>query len=803
MKADSRVTRWLHHHAEASFRTPWRFLVVFTILGALALAMASRLEFRGDFIELLPEQTAEVRDLRLVEKKAGGGGYLIVIVKGGDQSQRRRFAADFAAKAEKETDVVSYIDYHFDISFFKNRALLVMPTDRLLHLESDLKKRIAYEKKIANPLYVDLEEVEPPQGFSELEKKYSADAPQSEFLESKDGSELFLYIKPTQLAGDLNFNRKLLARVTRVAREVEPGYRSIQTALTGAYAIRVEEDEVMQADLARGAVLAALVSMGIILLASRRIVALVIVAVPVAIGIAATFAFAFVTIGHLNPVTGFLGAILIGLGIEYGVHLSMRYWEERQAHDALVAMKEALVGTFEGALTSAATNAAVFFVLVFAEFEAFKQFGLIASFGVLATVAAAYLIGPSILFLAEVVRPFKRRVDDTHGSGRLAGRGARFPLIGLLASMIAVAAYSLSVSDQVGFETNLRNLKGESPATELDDHVHEQLGIIMVPALAYVKTLDEARKVAAIASDVQRAQAPHESIAKVASLNDFVPWDAEERVQTIARIKQSINELPNAVRHGEKKAQIDDFLRMTEAAPWLPEEVPLEIRRRFTALGSDGYFVLIFPKNSGYDVGNLTRWAADLATVAEKSAASGIDIHMLDGNWIAAKIFGLIKHDGPRIMALAAIVVFAMIWLSLKRFSDACLVAGPLYIGMICILGAMHVFDVRLNFLNVVVLPNLLAIAVDNSVHLFHRYKEEGVGSLGHIMRHTGFAAIVATLSNAAGYGAMLIARHEGLRSVGVMALIGVACTFMGTTVFFPALLAVIERRKSLQVSTS
>jgi predicted RND superfamily exporter protein len=61
-------------------------------------------------------------------------------------------------------------------------------------------------------------------------------------------------------------------------------------------------------------------------------------------------------------------------------------------------------------------------------------------------------------------------------------------------------------------------------------------------------------------------------------------------------------------------------------------------------------------------------------------------------------------------------------------------------------------------------------------------------------MRHTGFAAVVATLSNAAGYGAMLVAHHEGLRSVGVMAVLGVSCTFLGTTIFFPALLAMVER---------
>ncbi|HYH98693.1 MMPL family transporter, partial [Hyalangium sp.] len=167
---------------------------------------------------------------------------------------------------------------------------------------------------------------------------------------------------------------------------------------------------------------------------------------------------------------------------------------------------------------------------------------------------------------------------------------------------------------------------------------------------------------------------------------------------------------------------------------------------------------------------------------------------VLDSNRIASRIFTLVRGDGPFILGAAAVVVFLAIFASLRSLKKALLVAGPLFLGMVCLAGGMYLFDVQLNFINAVVLPNLLAIAVDNSVHLFHRYEEEGPGSLGHVVRHTGLAAVAATLSNAAGYGALLVASHQGLRSIGQIALLGVVCTFLGTTVFFPALLALLER---------
>lgn len=100
---------------EVSVTRPWVPLAIAGLVGAAALGMSSRLEFRGDFIELLPAKAPEVQDMRFVEKKAGGGGYLVVQVTGGDQKARRAFADAFAPRFEKEADLVRYVEYHFDV----------------------------------------------------------------------------------------------------------------------------------------------------------------------------------------------------------------------------------------------------------------------------------------------------------------------------------------------------------------------------------------------------------------------------------------------------------------------------------------------------------------------------------------------------------------------------------------------------------------------------------------------------------------------------------------------------------------
>jgi hypothetical protein len=798
MAPDSRTGHWLTRLATFSFQRPAVVFMVLLTLGGTFAFIASRLGFRGDFIELLPDSTREVQDLKVVQEMAGGGGYFVVRVRGSTTEGRRAFATALAQRLEQEPTLVSYVEYRFDASFFKSRALWLLPAAKLNALADDVDARITWEKQRALPGFVDLLDEEPPPTLEAIEKKYASQARQSEFIEGRTAPELYLFVKPTKQAGDLDFNRQILAKVTEVSQALTAQHPGIETDFTGAYVARVEEDDVMREDLGRAGLVSSVLALTIILLSTRRLTALLVVALPVALGISATFAFAYFTIGHLNPVTGFLGAILVGLGLEYGTHLAMRYWEERRDQDVLPALRTTVLSTFPGAITSALTNSVAFLVLLASRFDAFKQFGGIAGFGVMATVISAYVMAPAILRLAEAVRPFKARplALDAQGQPVTGPRVPTAALVALVVGITALAAVSATYAPKASFEKDLKRLKGKSPATELDEAINEQLGVIMTPAIVAVRSLDEAQTLATLSRRFKDEKGAASAIQDVASLNDFYPPPAEleARQAGLDRLRQVLGRVPESIRTGKDRERFEQLSSMLDARPWGPGEVPNEIRRRFQPIRGEGTFVLIFPALTGYNADSLDRWAADLDEVAARSMAAGLDPRVLDTNRIASRIFTIVRQDGPFIMLAAGVVVFLMILVSLRSLQRTVLVTVPLYIGITCIFGAMQLFDVKLNFLNVVVLPNLLTIAVDNSVHLYHRYMEEGRGSIGHALKHTGFASIVATCSNAAGYAALFVARHEGLRSIAWLAVLGVICSFLGTTVLFPALLELVER---------
>ncbi|NIR50901.1 MMPL family transporter, partial [candidate division KSB1 bacterium] len=80
--------------------------------------------------------------------------------------------------------------------------------------------------------------------------------------------------------------------------------------------------------------------------------------------------------------------------------------------------------------------------------------------------------------------------------------------------------------------------------------------------------------------------------------------------------------------------------------------------------------------------------------------------------------------------------------------------------------------------------------------HIYHRYKEEGPGSLYHVLRNTGLAITMTTLTTIVGYSGLIVASHPGLNSIGELAVIGLIATYFTAIIVLPALLQYFEDRK-------
>jgi predicted RND superfamily exporter protein len=109
----------------------------------------------------------------------------------------------------------------------------------------------------------------------------------------------------------------------------------------------------------------------------------------------------------------------------------------------------------------------------------------------------------------------------------------------------------------------------------------------------------------------------------------------------------------------------------------------------------------------------------------------------------------------------------------------------------------MKILGLRLNYFNLVVLPSMIGIGIDNSVHLYTRYQEEGLGSLKFVMRRTGLLIAITSFTSIAGFFGLIFSGHRGLFSMGITAVIGISLTLIASYLFVPVILGYIDTCRS------
>src|SRR4030095_13410145 len=130
-----------------------------------------------------------------------------------------------------------------------------------------------------------------------------------------------------------------------------------------------------------------------------------------------------------------------------------------------------------------------------------------------------------------------------------------------------------------------------------------------------------------------------------------------------------------------------------------------------------------------------------------------------------------------------------------RNFKKSLLVMVPIVAGVFWVMGLMWMTGLSLNLYNMVMIPSVMGMSIDNSIHVYHSYEELGKGSLDRVLASAGLSSLLASLTNAAGFLGLLFCHHGGLRSMGIVATMGLFTCLISTLVFLPLLLQFLEWR--------
>ncbi len=143
--------------------------------------------------------------------------------------------------------------------------------------------------------------------------------------------------------------------------------------------------------------------------------------------------------------------------------------------------------------------------------------------------------------------------------------------------------------------------------------------------------------------------------------------------------------------------------------------------------------------------------------------------------------------------SLFAIAIIVLV--HFRSFAAVILALIPVGLGTLWLAGLMGWFNVPFNPANIMTLPLVIGIGVTNGIHILNRFAEEGTP--GILARSTGKAVLVSGLTAIAGFGSLILAKHRGIHSLGVIMSVGIAtCMIVGLT-FVPAVLNLFCRKRS------
>jgi predicted RND superfamily exporter protein len=798
------------------------------IVGSLAVAAVSLvftvklfMNLRPDIEELLPSTARSVQDLAEVRSRLIATDSLGILVFSDKPDASKRFVVDLVKKLkEVPDDTIARIDYRLKEApeFFSNRRALYLDAEDLKGIRNFVRDRIEYETQLYNPLNIfSSREIKEPQfDMNKLRDKYQKrfgdqpKFPDGFFATADEKIRTVLIFIPSRFSR-MKTAKKLKSELRRIFAELNPkSYaEDIDIRLTGPIQNLLEEHAGLVEDLGISTAVVVTTVSAAMLFYFQSFFATSALVIALLVGTIWTFGVAFFAVGYLNSNSAFLGSIVLGNGINFGIILLARYLEDRRLgrkHKQSMAL--AIRATATPTLTAALAAGLSYGSLIYTDFRGFRQFGLIGLIGMVLCWLASFCLLPAILSwmderkkLESAIAPKRRKEFFT----QLVGWSVKqFPgtilVVSALFTLGSVAAIVSYEGDMI--ESDLSQVRSKESMESGSGYYQQYLFKIFKRAMSpFIILMKDRKDVPEVVAKIQEAQQDERLkgvIARVQTMNELVPDQQGKKISILRDIREIVDPEVRSRLPVERKGLAKKLLNPDIYQPVDEQDLPTEVVNRFRERdGSTGKIIVAEPPpdTSILHGDTLIRAVSHLRDIADSVQPGAPIAGQLP---VTADIISSIRTSGPQATVIAFSTVIALVIILFRNASIATLILLPLLLGVLWLVGLMFHFGIKINFINFITLPITFGISVDYGINVLERYlidKKMGKADILKTIKNTGGAVALASLTTIIGYGSLLLARNRGFVSFGLIAVLGeITCLFaaLGT---IPAYLWIKEKR--------
>ncbi len=582
--------RFLKAIARQAALHPWKILAAALIITTVAAVMSLRLEVSLRWSDLMPESDPRAVEFNRVLEKYRSASAIMVLFRG-DERRIKAFADEAAPAVAaiqgtydgKRERLIKRVMYKEDDDFIRDHGLMLMKSrdlenvedlfrdvnlpGLLTHINDNLEKTYIYtgdEGKLSrreesdNALrYLDglkswLEAIEGTLGDPYTSSDAVAKAADElligdPYMLSYDHRYLLLFAYPTFPVTDSERGNAACDSIENILRRISVKYPGVETGLTGMSAMSRDEFRAVQSDMNYLTLVALVLIFLLFVLSFRMLVAPFYALIALIVGVVWTAGFAAVAVGTLNIMTAMFAVILIGLGIDFSVHIISGFTEHRSRGSGVAeATEETLLKAGPGITTGGLTTGIAFLTLIISDSRGMHDFGLIAGVGVILCMIASLVVLPPLLVLQE-----RRREGKTRAARKTA---AEFRLLGSIAvvlgkgrwaalgGMTLLTVFFVQQAGELRFDYDMLNIEPKDMESVVwYDSLMAAFDMSPDYALVTSSSLDSIRVIAERAKDFP-------NIAHVDAVTNYLPAEEEQekRARIISRIRESLQKQTTA-----------------------------------------------------------------------------------------------------------------------------------------------------------------------------------------------------------------------------------------------------------------
>ena len=897
------LARTIHAHAGVVF-------IVFTVLTVVAAALAERLRMDMTWNAMVPEHDPTVVTYEKVIEHFGAATQILVALEGDDTE-------DLIATAEALVPALADVTYEvpaaeggtpgerrravkravagYDRDFIADHGLMLVKSkdlrkNRVLFTDYNLVPYLRHTNDVLEAEYVSdsdnlaRQEKEAVRGLDGVyafvtslaqaaagrdTSAATVDAAAAGavdrltvgrgYLLSTDEHMLIVSVTPTlSLTAPIDETVAMVNAIDAALRDVLAKHPGVSGGLTGGHVISRDEMEAGMSDTLRNVTIAFAIILLVFVVSFRMVTGPLLAMLVLLAGISWDMGLAYLAIGRLNIFTAMCGVILMGLGVDFAIHILAAYTEfRRKGADVADALRQTFLRTGSGLLTGALTTAAAFLSLLLTSYPVFREFGFVVGVGVISCLVASLTYLPAAVVLNERLatrlrgkREIRRVSMEFAFFGTLTRVTTRRPLVTVIvfAAITAVLAY---FSRDVAMNRNYMDMEPAGlESVRLQREIPRRFNMSADNLFTVVDSLDEAQRLADLLNE-------RPAIGMVESITDYLPAPAKQqgRIPLVQAIRDDQTRLPafapvdtaalavelrrfsdnltemsslafiggldrvfaktnrflgldaNGEQVGENRALaaaatiarsagatsgLEAYQRrfrshmaarvadMADPRAITLDMVPADVVDRFVSDDGAHYLLNVYAKNDLWD-GLLTSAFVE-TVIRDMPGATGMPLLMKAMVTTAAS-------EGKRAFLYAAIAFLLLLLSDFRSLRTTLIAATPLLVSIVWMLGIMGATGFPFSVVNVIGLPLILGIGIDDSVHIIHRHRTEGRDRLPYTMASIGRAIFLTTLTTVLGFGSLIPSAYRGYASMGKLVTLGIVLCFLVSVLLLPALL--------------